>query len=155
MVAEKEVGKMTDSEVKAYKWLLSQGVPKNEITFSPRNVVDFVVSNKELYEVKRLRNGGFRLSRRQNKEFEKLNPTILLFDNKGEDLLMVAPFNEIKQKVRVYTESVCAHKRISITVDEELLLWAADQVRAGRFANISHAFRYALKKLMEKEKGAE
>jgi len=42
-------------------------------------------------------------------------------------------------------------KRISVTVEDDLLKWLKDQVSEGRFSSISHGIRYALRELMKKE----
>lgn len=42
-------------------------------------------------------------------------------------------------------------KRISITIDEADLKWVKDAMKAGRFASISHAVRYAVQELRVKE----
>jgi Arc/MetJ-type ribon-helix-helix transcriptional regulator len=44
-------------------------------------------------------------------------------------------------------------KQISAKIDDDTLDWLTDQVRAGRFASVSHGIRYALRELMKKEGG--
>jgi Arc/MetJ-type ribon-helix-helix transcriptional regulator len=41
-------------------------------------------------------------------------------------------------------------KQISAKIDDDALDWLTDQVRAGRFASISHGIRYALRELMKR-----
>ena len=41
-------------------------------------------------------------------------------------------------------------RKISVTIDEELLEWARKQVESKRFRSISHVIEYALTKLKEK-----
>jgi Arc/MetJ-type ribon-helix-helix transcriptional regulator len=44
-------------------------------------------------------------------------------------------------------------QKVTITVEKRLLEWIDKEVEKFRFRNRSHAFEYALAKLMEKEKG--
>jgi len=46
-------------------------------------------------------------------------------------------------------------ENISITIEKEQLEWLENQVKEGRFANISHGVRFALKKLIEEKRGEE
>ena len=41
-------------------------------------------------------------------------------------------------------------KKISITVDEDLIEWAKKQVETKRYRSLSHIFEYALEELREK-----
>ena len=40
-------------------------------------------------------------------------------------------------------------RKISLTIDEELLEWAKEQVKTGMFRSVSHVVEYALRKLKE------
>jgi len=43
-------------------------------------------------------------------------------------------------------------KKVTITVEKTLMEWVDEQVEKYRFRNTSHAFEYAVAKLMESEK---
>ena len=43
-------------------------------------------------------------------------------------------------------------QKVTITIEKRLLEWANKQVESFRFRNRSHAFEYALAKLIENEK---
>ncbi len=43
-------------------------------------------------------------------------------------------------------------KKVTITVEESLLNWIDTQVKNYRFRNTSHAFEYAVAKLVEADK---
>ncbi|MEM3191832.1 MAG: hypothetical protein QW292_07040 [Candidatus Parvarchaeota archaeon] len=49
-----------------------------------------------------------------------------------------------------YSYSVAMKKKISISIDEDLLAWAESQVKKKRFASISHAVNFALNELRGK-----
>jgi len=38
-------------------------------------------------------------------------------------------------------------KKVSVSIDEDLLLWAYSQIREKRFSSLSHAVDYALNEL--------
>jgi Arc/MetJ-type ribon-helix-helix transcriptional regulator len=43
-------------------------------------------------------------------------------------------------------------QKVTVTVEKKLLDWTDKQIESFRFRNRSHAFEYALAKLMENEK---
>ena len=43
-------------------------------------------------------------------------------------------------------------QKVTVTIEKRLLDWADQEVKSFRFRNRSHAFEYALAKLMETEK---
>ena len=43
-------------------------------------------------------------------------------------------------------------KKISVTIDEELLEWCRKKVESKRFRSVSHVIEYALLKLREEDK---
>jgi len=42
-------------------------------------------------------------------------------------------------------------KTITITVDDEILVWIKKEVEKAVFSSVSHAVRYAVKQLMKQE----
>lgn len=46
-------------------------------------------------------------------------------------------------------------QKVTVTIEKRLLEWSDKQVTTFRFRNRSHAFEYALAKLMEAEKQKE
>lgn len=42
-------------------------------------------------------------------------------------------------------------EKVSVSADSDLLAWIDSQVKSGRFASRSHAFRYAAEKLRQEE----
>ncbi len=42
-------------------------------------------------------------------------------------------------------------RKVTITVDEEIIRWIEKEIARKRFASISHAVEYAVTRLMEKE----
>ncbi len=43
-------------------------------------------------------------------------------------------------------------RKVTITVDEEIIRWVEKEIARKRFASISHAVEYALVRLIESEK---
>jgi len=43
-------------------------------------------------------------------------------------------------------------RKVTITVDEEIIRWIEKQIARKRFASISHAVEYAVTRLIESEK---
>lgn len=43
-------------------------------------------------------------------------------------------------------------EKVTVTIEKNILLWIDKQIGTFRFRNRSHAFEYALAKLMEEEK---
>jgi|Deesub1362A_J573_1020465.scaffolds.fasta_scaffold00104_37 Arc/MetJ-type ribon-helix-helix transcriptional regulator len=46
-------------------------------------------------------------------------------------------------------------RKVSITIDDDLLEWIKREVKRNRFASISHAAVYALRRLKESEEQVE
>ena len=46
-------------------------------------------------------------------------------------------------------------RKVTITVDEEIIRWIEKEIARKRFASISHAVEYAITRLMEREKMEE
>ncbi len=46
-------------------------------------------------------------------------------------------------------------RKVTITVDEEIVRWIEKEIARKRFASISHAVEYAITRLMEREKMEE
>jgi Arc/MetJ-type ribon-helix-helix transcriptional regulator len=44
-----------------------------------------------------------------------------------------------------------AKRKLSVTIDSELVNWVEERIKEKRFANISHALEYALFKLKQEE----
>ena len=143
-----EVEKMTETEKLAYKWILSQGYKPEEVSFYPRRHIDFIVAGKP-YEVKKLNQNTIYTTEDQYKELKNPNVTILVFAEEQEPIF-VGPLSELEKKFKVYI-TIERLRSITVRIEEGVLEWLADQVRAGRFASIAHGIRYALKKLMEGE----
>lgn len=85
--------------------MIRQGVPAEDITHSANKCgePDFVLRDGRKYEVKRLTTDGIRFTSRQFAEFEKMNPTILVFSDDGENPVAVVPFYEVSNHFIIQT----------------------------------------------------
>jgi AbrB family looped-hinge helix DNA binding protein len=123
---------MTNSEIKALRWLLSQGIPKDDIRFSRSGIVDFTVEGKGFYEVKRIVRGGIYLTDRQARAFSRLNPTVVVFDDVSEEPLIVAPFSEVKDKVKLWGHHVIESEeflRVRVKVEDKCRVTIPKDIR--------------------------
>lgn len=46
-------------------------------------------------------------------------------------------------------------RKISVTIDDDLLKWVEKEIRRNRFASFSHACVYALRRLKESEESEQ
>ncbi len=52
----------------------------------------------------------------------------------------------------IYGDKIMPKKRLTITVDPEIMAWVERRVKNKIFASISHGFEYAIHHLIEEEK---
>lgn len=43
-----------------------------------------------------------------------------------------------------FSYQVAMKKKVSVAIDEDLLIWVEDQIQKKRFASVSHAVNYSL-----------
>jgi len=149
-MAKKE--SMNKTELKAYNWLLKQGYREEDIDFNPHRSIDFVVKGEGFYEAKRLFKGVLMLTDKQQRTFEKYNPTVLLFDDNAEEPITVSPFSEIKHKVKLYNpKNSGRYCRVGILFERETLEKLEDLCRE-KGLSLSSLVRMAIKEWLKGEK---
>ena len=110
---------MNEIEQKAYKWFLNQGFKAEQIDFNPKRTVDFIV-NGEPFEAKRLHEKNMIMfTPKQLREFKKINPTILVFNDSSKSPIAVTKFSELKKQFKI--QPTTRSRLVHVWVDPDLL----------------------------------
>ena len=110
---------MNEIEQRAYKWFLNQGFKAEQIDFNPKRTVDFIV-NGEPFEVKRLHEKNtIMFTPKQLREFKKINPTILVFNDSSNLPIAVTKFSELKKQFKIQPRS--KSRVVHVWIDSDLL----------------------------------
>ncbi len=97
---------MTETEEKAFRWLLKQGVDENDIQFSRIRSPDFITPSGG-YEVKKLNKSKtledyVYFHREQYEKLLELNPNIVVFSDDSDEPCLVTTMKELEGKMRIY-----------------------------------------------------
>ena len=97
---------MTETEEKAFRWLLKQGVNENDIQFSRIRSPDFTTplggyEVKKLYKAKTL-NDYVYFHREQYEKLLELNSNVIVISDDSDDPHLITTMKELEEKLRVY-----------------------------------------------------
>jgi len=97
---------MTETEEKAFRWLLKQGVNENDIQFSRIRSPDFITpfgdyEVKKLYKAKTLEDYVY-FHREQYEKLLELNSNVIVISDDSDDPHLITTMKELEEKLRVY-----------------------------------------------------
>ena len=97
---------MTETEEKAFRWLLEQGFDENNIHFSGIRSPDFLTPSggyevKKLYKAKTLEDYVI-FHKEQYDKLLELNVNVIVFSDDSDEPHLIATMKELEEKVRVY-----------------------------------------------------
>ena len=137
---------MTETEEKAFRWLLKQGVDENDIQFSKVRSPDFITplgdyEVKKLYKAKTLDDYVY-FHREQYEKLLELNSNVIVFSDDSDDPHLITTMEELEEQVRVYIPPKHDMSFSGFSFKGELGFFA--QVTKGGKITIPHEIRKLL-----------
>lgn len=123
---------MNITEKKAYAWLLAQGINHQNIHFQQRDSPDFILSDGQGFEVKRIRNSTIYLGKNQFNQLKaKKECKVLAYSEKDENPIII-PTSEIEPETIVSGIRIIVDSKTYLEKGEFLVRVSDDILEALR-----------------------